>query len=99
MKENIIILSAKNWSMADEQTGNIRSGISIHYLLTDNLKPWSDPDGSRGFTPCKQTIPLTMEHSLASVPGLYEADLSMKISGGKNVLSITGLSFISEVGD
>lgn len=94
MKQNVIVVSAKNWALTDEATGQQRAGISIHYLMTDNLAPFTDVDGSRGFQPAKQSIPVDAAQSLVEVPGVYEADFTMRASGGKNVLTISSLRYM-----
>lgn len=97
MKVGIIVLSAKPWSMEDEETKSIRAGISINYILTTSLSNFTDTDGTRGYIPIKQSIPVEMNKKLVSVPALYDAELSMKVSGGKNVLSITDLDYVGDM--
>ena len=94
MKQNVIVLSAKNWSLTDEQSGQQRAGISIHYLMTDNLASFTDVDGTRGYIPAKQSIPVDQANTLVDVPGVYEAEFLMRASGGKNVLSISSLRYL-----
>lgn len=97
MKQNVIVLSAKNWALTDEQTGQQRAGISIHYVMSDNLADFTDIDGTRGYQPAKQSIPVDKAQSLVKVPGVYEAEFLMRASGGKNVLSISDLRYIGSV--
>lgn len=94
MKQNVTVISAKNWALTDEQTGQQRAGVSIHYLMTDKLVPFTDVDGTRGYVPAKQSIPVDQAGSLVEVPGVYEADFVMRASGGKNVLSISSLKYL-----
>lgn len=96
MKAGIIVLSAKCWSMEDEETKVVRAGVSIHYILTQNLSDFTDTDGTRGYIPIKQSIPIELQKNLVSVPGIYDADLTMKVSDGKNVLKVTSLDYVGD---
>ena len=42
MKQNVIVLSARGWALVDERTKEERTGVSIHYLMTDNLDPFKN---------------------------------------------------------
>lgn len=101
MKSTITVLFARPWSMKDENSGEFREGVSIQYAMTDILVPADNVvDGkveSRGYQVTKESISVVLAKSLESVPGVYEADFSMKASGGKNVLSISGLNFLGVV--
>ena len=65
MKETIILLGAKPWSMTDEKTGQVREGISLHYVMSDNLKDFVDTQNNmRGYQPVKQSISLSCSDML-----------------------------------
>lgn len=44
MKSTVIVLSARPWDMVDDVTKATRSGVSLHYVMTDNLKPKVDSE-------------------------------------------------------
>lgn len=99
MKETIILLGAKPWSMTDEATKQTREGIALHYVMSDNLKDFVDTqNGMRGYQPVKQSISMNEQDKLVEVPGIYEGDFSLKSSQGKTILALNHLEFIGSVG-
>ncbi len=98
MKETIILLGAKPWSMTDEKTGQIREGISLHYVMSDNLKDFVDTQNQmRGYQPVKQSISMSEQDKLKEVPGIYSGDFSLKSTQGKTILALNHLEFIGPV--
>lgn len=51
MEQDIIILSASNWNMVDETTGEVRKGTTLWYM--PKIKQCVNPDGTCGQTPAK----------------------------------------------
>ncbi|MGN0347670.1 MAG: hypothetical protein ACI4DU_10360 [Lachnospiraceae bacterium] len=96
MKQNIIILYARPWSLTDEATGTTREGCSIFYLSTDNLKPCQS-EQDMGIAPTKQSISVELSKKLKSVPGIYDATFDLRNSKQQLVLSVTDFDFISEI--
>lgn len=91
-------MSAKPWSMVDEVTKAQRSGVSLHYIMTESLKPKVDPgNGELGYTVTKESIPVDAAKALVDVPGIYDAEFVLRGRAGKNVLSICEVEFISVV--
>lgn len=54
MEQDIIVLSASQWSMADEQTGEVRKGTTVWYVY--DSEKHINPDGSCGEVPIKATF-------------------------------------------
>lgn len=54
MEQNILILSASQWEMADENTGEVRKGTTVWYIYDQEKSV--NPDGSCGNVPAKQTM-------------------------------------------
>lgn len=52
---SVMLLGVKPWKMTDEQTGEIREGVSCHYI---NLDSPIDSDRGKGFEGIKQTLPM-----------------------------------------
>ena len=99
MKQNVIVLSARGWAMVDERTKEERTGVSIHYVMTDNLDPCkNDATGEEGYQPVKQSISIDEAKNLVNVPGIYEADFQMRASAGKTVLALSTLNYLCDVG-
>ena len=99
MKSNVIVLYARPWSMPIEGTSQVRSGVSIHYLMTDTLSPLPVKEGEEsveyGYQPCKQSITIEQADSLNVVPGIYEAEFELRASKGQNIMAVSGLKFVS----
>ena len=73
MKSTVIVLSAKPWDMVDDVTKATRSGVSLHYVMTDNLKPKVDSEsGELGYSVMKESISVDAAKSLVDVPGVYD---------------------------
>lgn len=96
MKQMVTILSARRWDMTDDN-GTSRSGVSVFYLMTDKLSHHVDTDGTLGFIPIKQSIPLDVAKNLKEVPGHYDADFAFKSVQGQNILSIQNITFVSGI--
>lgn len=94
MKAPVVLLYARPWEMADEVTKETRSGVSIQYIMTDTLVPAAS-DESMGYPVTKESITVECSGGLKEVPGIYDAELELKAQGGKNVLHVCGLEFIS----
>lgn len=100
MKSKIILFCARSWSMTDEVSGENRSGVSIQYAMTDSLAPAEEKDEkgnlvAKGVQIVKESITIECAAALQDVPGYYEAEFTMKAQGGKNVLHVCGLKFLS----
>ena len=94
MKSTVIVLSAKPWDMVDDVTKATRSGVSLHYVMTDNLKPKVDSEsGELGYSVMKESISVDAAKSLVDVP-VYDGDFILKARSGKSVLSVSSLNFI-----
>ena len=95
MKSTVIVLSAKPWDMVDDVTKATRSGVSLHYVMTDNLKPKVDSEsGELGYSVMKESMSVDAAKSLVDVPGVYDGDFILKARSGKSVLSVSSLNFI-----
>lgn len=79
--------------MTDEVTKEQRAGVSIQYVMGDTLSPKST-DEDLGYQVIKESITPECAAGLDVVPGIYDAELELKASGGKNVLHVCGLKFI-----
>ncbi len=91
MIQKIFIFHANPYSFEDSATKQLREGVSVHYLLTDNLKDCQNSDGSLGFSPCKDSIALDQLNALASVPGFYEAEFIMAPAKGQTRLKLSSV--------
>lgn len=94
MKAPVVLLYSRPWEMTDEVTKAVRSGVSVQYIMTDTLEP-AISDTDKGYAVTKESITVECAETMHEVPGIYEGEFEMKAQGGKNVLHLCGLEFIS----
>lgn len=99
MKQKIILLFANPWSMADEDTGEIREGVSVYYFINWELTSEQNRDGSFGSQPAKSSAPFDVLQKIKSAPAVYEATFVLKTDRktGKGVLNIDDLDYLYDV--
>lgn len=95
--QKIILLSAKIYSMKDEQ-GRLIEGVSCWYYPGEDLKPYDGGNGSKGQVPLKASLPVEKAVQIKQVPGIYEMTFKM-VPGSNNSLKLKadGVQFVSEV--
>lgn len=96
-KVKAIVTFASPWSMQDEMTGILREGITIEYVMTDNLNPVTNEDGSMGYRQVKESINIQNAKQIVKVPGIYEMIYGYTVRRGKPILKLQELKFVSEV--
>ena len=92
MKQNVIILSCgEPWAFKDEKTGEERSGVSIHYIMADDLTP-KDDNGVLGYAPVKESVGKSFYDVFKKlgVPCSIPAEFGMKTKNGSTILYIQG---------
>lgn len=94
MKIKIILLFARSWSMTDENTKQLRSGVSIQYVMNGTLTPVRGENGDKGIQVVKESITNECAAGIVEAPGYYEAEMGLKAQGGKNVLYVNKLKYI-----
>lgn len=98
MKQKIILLYANQYSIRDDETRELKEGITCNYYFNTELTSVGNVDGSVGTRPAKGSIPIDCFRKIKKAPAIYEATFDMKIGGdGKPVLTITDLDFVEEV--
>lgn len=96
MKQNILVVFARGYRMENADK-SINEGVTINYLLTDNLSPVGDKV-ERGIRFSKGSLPIDKAKKINKVPGLYEADFNVKTDAkGSVTLKLADVDFISEV--
>lgn len=77
---NVMLLGAKPWKMVDEGTGEVREGVSCHYI---NLDSPIDSDKGKGYEGIKQTLPRDQYTKILSmaVPCLAVMRANLEMSG------------------
>lgn len=98
-KVKAIVLFANPWRMTDENTGIEREGITLEYVMSENLAPVTNEDGSMGYRHVKESININNAKQIVKVPGLYEMTYGYTVRMGKPVMKLQGIKFLSEVGN
>jgi len=100
MEQLAIVLSANQYSFEDAKTKKMVEGCNIHYILAENLTPFSGEKDSKGYKPIKETLPLKTYDTIGELPGLYNLKLGFKPDpkGGLKAV-VVGLEFVSLLGD
>lgn len=96
-KVKAIILFANTWSITDENTGNLREGMTIEYVMTGNLEPLSNDDGSLGYRTIRETVNINNAKKIEKVPGIYDITYGYTVRKGRPVMMVKDIDYISEV--
>lgn len=75
-----VLVHAKPYSF-QEDNGLLRQGVSIQYLLTENLEPY-DEGSEKGYKICKESLNLSEWDNINAVPAVY--DFEFKLVPGAN---------------
>lgn len=99
MKQKIILLFANPWQLPDEETGELREGVSCYYYINWELSSERNKDGSFGSQPAKSSAPYDVLDKIRSAPAVYEATFVLKTDRktGKGVLNIEDLDYCYDV--
>lgn len=96
-KVRAIILFAKTWSMTDENTGKFREGMTIEYLMSGDLKPIANEDGSLGYRSIRESINISKAKKIERVPGVYDVTFGYTVVKGRPVMKLIDIDYVSEV--
>lgn len=98
MRQKIILLFANQYSIRDEETRELKEGITCNYYFNTELTCVGNVDGSVGQRPAKGSMPISCYRKIQVAPAIYDAEFDMKIGAdGKPVLTIIDLDFVEEV--
>lgn len=96
MSEKALVLSADSWSMPDEKTGEIRSGVSVWYVNDYR----ENTDKGVGMKPTKVSSDPSLFEALrkATLPALFEMHYGSRPGAqGKATLTLVGLTHVADV--
>lgn len=99
---NVVIMFANPYEMKDENTGEVRRGLTLEYYVYgqngEALKPVVDAgSGALGIRRAKCSLPIDMKEKLMYVPGIYDAQFEMTVgSDGKPVLKVADIDFVGK---
>lgn len=100
LKQNIIVLSANQFSFEDEKKNNeLNEGCTVRYLLTEDFAITEDTRSLvKGYRPGKVTLPKDDYHNFAGLPALYEAGLTFSVnSKGDAVIKPVTFKHLSDL--
>lgn len=92
-----IVLFANPWSFEDERTGQRKEGITVEYVMSEDLKPVVNEDGSVGLKTYRDSLHISKMPEIMKVPGIYEMFYGFSNVKGKPVMKLQGMKFVSEV--
>lgn len=97
MTQKIFIFYANPYSFEDQQTKQKREGVSVQYLVTNDLVDnGQNSDGSLGYAPCKDSIQLEKLQSLVKVPGFYDGEFIMAPAKGQTRLKLSSVNYLAD---
>lgn len=100
MVQKALVFYSKPWDFNDEKTGERKQGITIEYVLADNLKPVKNDDGSRGYGYCKESLSLNRLSKITQIPAFYNLQFALKTGAkGKPQIKLDDIDFLSLVND
>lgn len=89
MDTRCFVFYAKPWEMEG------RKGLSIEYLITDNLNPCEDMEGAKGVRHCKESVPIECQNRIKKIPGWYDLGYILKTGAkGKPQLKVNDLKYV-----
>jgi hypothetical protein len=77
MTQPIIVLSASQYQITNEKTGEVENaGTTVRYLMAEDLSPFEDSVRPvKGRVPAKATLPYEDFNAFSALPALYSVDL------------------------
>ncbi len=93
MKQEVVVMSAQQYSMVNQDTGELSEGTSVRYAMAGNLAPVVD-ENFKGYKLAKASVGFNNFHDFVEVPGVYEADMTFNIDkDGKVKVSAANFNF------
>ncbi len=89
----VVVLGASRYSFEDEKTGREIEGCKVHYITIGD----QGSEDQLGSIPKSETMPYSYFKELAKVPGLYDATVTMQMSGRQLKAKITDFKFLEAV--
>ena len=93
--DNIIVLYIRPYDLVDEDTGERKQGVSVHYI--DKTMVTNDKENGVGYPVLKNSIDIGKMSSIVKVPGVYEPVFRTYVTKGVRATKLDDLRFISDV--
>lgn len=93
LKARVIVLGVGRYQFRDDATGEMIEGAKVHYIEADS----SDEKDSFGQIPAVANMPYAYFDEIQTVPGVYDAEMNIKMSGKKPSLKVTAFKYIEPI--
>lgn len=93
MTTKVIVTGVTRYKFAQEGTGEIIDGAKVHFV---ELEPEEGTD-NKGYVTQQANLPYEVYEKLTVLPGVYDAELTIKLTGKKPSLKVTGFNLINAV--
>lgn len=93
LKTRVIVLGYSRYNFVDTDTGRNVEGCKVHYVEQEG----KSEENTEGHIPAVANLPYASFDTLEAVPGLYDADISLKMTGRKPGLQVTGFTYVSPI--
>lgn len=97
----VLVMYANPYEMKNEETGEIRRGLTVEYYIFGNggqnmkAQASSDEGGSLGYRRMKSSMDITVKDKLMFVPGIYDGGFEMNVDkDGKPSLKLVDVDFV-----
>lgn len=94
MENQILILFARPYDLTDENTGERKTGVSIHYV--DSTSSFNDSQNGYGSPIFKSSLPPEALEEIKVIPGVYSPTFSTYISKGQRCSKLTSAKLLKE---
>ncbi|HEY0827105.1 MAG TPA: hypothetical protein VGE40_03345 [Bacilli bacterium] len=93
MKTQVIVLGSSRYHFVNESagTGELIEGCKVHYVEKDFV----NEDNSIGMIPQTAIMEYDFFETLKTIPGVYNAELTVSLRGKKPTLKIIDFEFVS----
>lgn len=96
---NIIVLYVRPYDLIDENTGERKSGLSVHYV--DSTSFFHDEQNGFGCPIFKSSLPKpdsgNLKDIFKEVPGLYTPNFSTYMAKGQRCSKLSNVQFIKGI--
>ena len=99
LTQKAIVLSASQYRVTDDRTGEVNEGCTVRYLMADNLNPHEEEAKPvKGRVPAKANMPYDYYGKIPVLPALYEVVCDFSVdSKGKAAITPTQFNFVNGV--
>lgn len=87
----VLVLGVKRYSFKNDQNEQVE-GTKVHYV---DLKG-EVPKDTIGTVPASTNLPYSAYGEFKSLPAIYELEMGITLRGGKPVVQVTGVEYVSQ---